>query len=111
MLNLCILFYADDIVLMSEYASDLQKSLDVFAEYCDLWKLRVNIAKTKVFIFSKGPMKKRKFLYKDIIIEKVKDFCYLGIYLSRSGKYNTAKKHLAEQASKALHGVLRKKII
>ena len=36
------------------------------------------------------------------------DFCYLGIYLSRKGKYNTAKKHLAEQAAKALYGVLRK---
>ena len=86
MLKLCILLYADDTVLMSESASDLQKSLDVFAEYCNLWTLRVNIAKTKVLIFSKGPMTKRKFLYKDIIIEKVKDFCYLGIYLSRSGK-------------------------
>ena len=87
MITLCILLYADDTVIMSESASDLQKSLDVFAEYCNLWTLWVNIAKTKVLIFfSKGPMTKRKFLYKDIIIEKVKDFCYLGIYLSRSGK-------------------------
>ena len=62
MLKLCILFYAEDTVLMSESASDLQKSLDVFAEYCDLWKLQVNIAKTRVVIFSKGPMTKRKFL-------------------------------------------------
>ena len=30
MLKLCILFYADDTVLMSESATDLQKSLDVF---------------------------------------------------------------------------------
>ena len=32
----------------------------------------------------------------------------MGIYLSRSGKFNNAKKHLAEQASKALCCVLRK---
>ena len=86
MITLCILLNADDTVLMSESAYDLQKSLDVFAEYCNLWTLQVNIAKTKVLIFSKGPMTKRKFLYKDIIIEKVKDFCYLGKW-----KVNTAK--------------------
>ncbi|XP_061174937.1 uncharacterized protein LOC133184104 isoform X3 [Saccostrea echinata] len=93
MLKLCILFYADDTVLMSESASDLQKSLDVFAEYCDIWKLRVNIAKTKVLIFSKGPMAKRKFLYNGVAIENVREFCYLGLFLSRSGKFNNAKKH------------------
>lgn len=32
MLKLCILFYADDTNLMSETASDLQRSLDIFAE-------------------------------------------------------------------------------
>ena len=30
MLKLCILFYADDTVLMSESATDLHKSVDVF---------------------------------------------------------------------------------
>lgn len=53
-------------------------------------------------------MSKRKFLYEGVTIENVKSFCYLGIVLSRSGKFNNAKKHLVEQASKALYGVLRK---
>lgn len=42
MLKLCLLFYADDTVLISESASDLQKSLDVFANYCDIWKYSQN---------------------------------------------------------------------
>ena len=56
--------------LMSKSASDLQKSLDVFAEYCDIWKLRVNIAKTKVVIFSKGPMTKVNFCTKIKLLKR-----------------------------------------
>lgn len=49
-------------ILLFESASGY-KLLDVFAihVYCNLWKLCVNKAKTKVVIFSKGPMTKRFF--------------------------------------------------
>ena len=87
---------------MSESAVDLQKSFDVFSEYCELWKLNVNIGKTKILVFSKGRMTQRRFLYNDIPIENVKSFCYLGIVMSEYGNFNNAKKHLVEQASKAL---------
>lgn len=70
-------------------------------------KLYVNKGKTMVLILSKGLMSKRKFLHNGVTIENVKFFCYLGIFFSRSGKFNYAKKHLAEQASNALYGVLR----
>ena len=78
MLKLCILFYADDTVLMSESTTDLQKSLDVFSKYCELWKLNVNIAKTKNLVFTKGRMTQGRFLYNDQPIENVnlKSFCY-----------------------------------
>ena len=55
MIKLCILFYVDDTVLMTESGTDLQKSLDVFSQ----WKLYVNIAKTKILVFSKGRMTQR----------------------------------------------------
>ena len=81
--------YADETVLLSESANDLQHALDVFSDYCDVWKLHVNTTKTKVLIFSKGRVKKELFtyMYKKSVSENVKDFCYLGILLSRSGKY------------------------
>ena len=41
-LKLFILLYADDTVLLSESANDLQHALDVFSDYCDVWKLHVN---------------------------------------------------------------------
>ena len=54
MLKLCILLYADDIVLFGNSAADLQNSLFLLEEYCQKWKLKVNTTKTKVVIFRKG---------------------------------------------------------
>ena len=51
-LKIFLLFYADDTVLMSENVDGMQTMLNVFSEYCNTWKLQVNIAKTKVVISS-----------------------------------------------------------
>jgi hypothetical protein len=52
-LKIFILLYADDTVLMSENVNGMQTILNIFSEYCNTWKLQVNIAKTNVVIFSK----------------------------------------------------------
>jgi hypothetical protein len=38
--------FADDILLLSESAEGLQKSLDKLSEYCKKWQLPVNVKKT-----------------------------------------------------------------
>lgn len=53
-LKLFLLLYTEDIVLFVRSAEDLQKSLDVLAEYCLKWKLTVNTNKTKIIIFRNG---------------------------------------------------------
>ena len=53
-LKIFILLYADDTVLISENVDGMQTMLNVFSEYYNTWKLQVNIAKTKVVIFSKS---------------------------------------------------------
>ena len=57
MLKLFVLLYADDTILMSESRHGLQKALDALSVYCQMWKLEVNVDKTKVMIFHK---KKRR---------------------------------------------------
>ncbi|XP_061167256.1 uncharacterized protein LOC133176104 [Saccostrea echinata] len=103
-LKLFILLYADDTVILAETDVDLQKALDDFYLYCSQWKLNVN----KILVFSKGPMSKKVFYYNNNAIENVKEFKYLGIIFSRSGSFCKAKKHLCEQAQKAMYGVIRK---
>jgi hypothetical protein len=51
------IFYADDTVIMSETEEGLQQALLNFEQYCDLWKLKVNTRKAKIFIFSKRKYK------------------------------------------------------
>ena len=46
-----LILYADDTALMAESSDGLQKTLNCFEKYCDLWKLTVNTTKTKVVIF------------------------------------------------------------
>ena len=44
---LCLL-YADDTVLLSTTAADLQYNLNMFYQYCNKWKLKINGSKTKI---------------------------------------------------------------
>ena len=47
MLKLYLLLYADDIVIFSNTSEGLQKGLDIPNDYCQKWKLTVNIDKTR----------------------------------------------------------------
>ena len=47
LLNLFVLLYADDTVIMVENEHDMQRNLDLLNEYCICNKLKVNISKTK----------------------------------------------------------------
>ena len=47
MLNLFVLLYADDTVIMAENEHDMQRNLDLLNEYCICNKLKINISKTK----------------------------------------------------------------
>ena len=89
--KLLVLFYADDCVIMAESAEELQNALNEFQMYCFEWKLTVNVDKTKILIFSKGPMLKTKFYYNNLVIESVRDFKYLGVVFSRTGSFCKTK--------------------
>jgi hypothetical protein len=52
--HILILLYADDVLLISESANDLQNTLNAFSLYCKQSTLKVNTNKTKMMVFSKG---------------------------------------------------------
>ena len=53
-LKLLLLLYADDIVIFAESEVELQNGLNILKQYCQTWKLVVNVNKTKVMVFRKG---------------------------------------------------------
>ena len=63
-------------VILAESAVELQNALNEFKMYCSNWKLNVNVEKTKILVFSKGPMLKTKLYCDDFVLENVKEFKY-----------------------------------
>lgn len=107
-LKIFALLYADDTALMAESPLELQKQLDSFYEYCTLWKLKVNVEKTKVVCFSKGRLPSNlRFVFDNKELEIVKSFNYLGIILNRTGNFNLAIKAQADKGTKAMYEVLK----
>jgi hypothetical protein len=52
-MKLFLLLYADDTVIFAESQQELQQILKLFEHYCNIWKLKVNVSKTKIVVFSK----------------------------------------------------------
>ena len=107
-LRIFILLYADDTVLFGKNEQDLQFCLDEFERYCTNWKLTVNTEKTKNMVFSGQDLEEYQFYLRGKHLEVVEEYKYLGIFLSKNASYTNCKKHIAEQANKAMFGLFRK---
>ena len=101
-INLDILMYADDVVLVSDNANGLKKHLNTLLEFCQKWKLEVNTEKTKICIFKCSDI----FMLNNHTLEKVQSYKYLGMWFAKNGLLHVAKKHLANQAKKAMFSLL-----
>ena len=101
--RLIVLLYADDTVILANSAEDLQNSMNTFNTYCKTWKLSVNIAKTKVVIFGARKTDSFEFTIGDQLVAITEAYKYLGIHFSQTGSFLKARKHIAEQAKKAMY--------
>ena len=102
-----ILLYADDTIVLAENSCELQKALDAVYEYCVMYKLTVNIKKTKIIVFSRGKVKRfPTFKYGNNTIEVVSDYMHLGITRNFNNKFNKAIKKQLDQGRKALFSML-----
>lgn len=95
--EILLLAYADDIVLLSDSPTELTKKLSALYLYCKDNKLTVNIKKTKIVIFHKGRnsgfKRFKSFEFGCNRIEVVKRYEYLGVLFDNSGSFapNTSK--------------------
>ena len=71
-MSLSCLMFADDLLLLSESAEGLQKSLEKLSNYCKKWQLSININKTKVIVFQQKniPYTKAEFTLDGYKLEK-----------------------------------------
>ena len=102
--KICILLYADDIVLLAETANDLQVLLDALHDwYCTN---DMNISSMKIYIVHFRPL---SVPVTDVIcmcgdanLSVVNKYTYLGIVFTEHLDYNVSAKCVAQSASRAL---------
>ena len=97
-----LLLYADETVIFSNNEQNFQKCLNEFSEYCKLWKLNINYNKTEIVVFNSRNNSNYTFKLGEHTIQITNKYKYLGVILSKSGSFLNARKHLAEQAKKAM---------
>ena len=108
-LRIYVLLYADDTIVMAESPEELQIALDKVKEYCDTWKLQINVSKTKVVIFSRGKVRNvPNFKYGEENIDVVDDYVYLGTTFNYNGKMDKAINKQVTQARRALFSMMTK---
>ena len=73
-----------------------------FLDYCDAWKLQINFSKTKIIVFVARNIAYFCFYTGTTKIEIIKQYKYLGVIFSSSGSLLNARKHIGEQAMKAM---------
>ena len=109
LLKLCTLLYADDTILISETATDLQRMINDLYIYCQLWQLTVNTEKTKVVVFSRGKVKNLpNILFGEKPIVAQHTYTYLGILFNYNGTFKVAMRKQITQAKRALFSLLSK---
>lgn len=88
-LEIRCLYYADDLNLFSANITQAIKAVKALEKFCEIWKLKVNVSKTKLLIFNKseGPTPPRPTI-SGRPLEIVQSYCYLGITFNSLGRYD-----------------------
>ena len=98
-----LLYYADDSLLFSETAKDMQNAFDATLSYCEENQMCIKIGKTKYIILSRAKVRKYDAITAyGQTIERVDTFCYLGIVFRYNNTIQAAIKHSIDKAKKAL---------
>ena len=101
--NIHALMFADDLIIVSTTQKGLQDSLDKLCEYCRKWDLKVNLAKTKCVVFSRGRCKlDSKFVFDKKEVEYANSFKYLGVSIDHRGNFSPTMKDLSTKATNAI---------
>jgi hypothetical protein len=105
LVELFILLFADDIVLISTTPKGLQVQLNCLKSCCDKLRLNVNVDKTKVMVFRKGGYlgKFEKWYLGETRLEVVKQYCYLGYIFTTMLSYKIGTSHLVVKGKRAVY--------
>ena len=107
-LELFILLFADDIVLLSETVVGLQNQLNNLYSAASKLHLTVNLAKSNIIVFRLGGFlgEREKWYYAGKRMEVVNCYKYLGIYFSTKLSFSHACQDLIARSKRAISCIL-----
>ena len=102
--KVCILCYADDIVLIAENSTDLQCLLDGLNMWCGLNTMSVNGSKSNIVHFRPASCCRSEHVFKSgsSVLKTVDRYKYLGVILHEYLDFNITAKSVAQSANRAL---------
>ena len=109
--KICILIYADDIVLLADNEQNLQVMLNTLNEWCNRNDLSINVSKSNIVHFRLESVPRSNFVFKcgEHVLEYSDCYKYLGLLLNENLDFNVTAKMVAQSASRAL-GLLIAKV-
>ena len=104
-IELFIMLFADDVVLLSYTPVGLQHQLNLLARNADALDLTVNLEKSNIVVFRNGGYLARceKWYYKDYVVKVVNAYKYLGVWFSTRLSFSHS---LESQKAKAKTGIV-----
>ena len=94
--------YADDLVILSETSTGLQNCLTNLHDYTMQWDLQINISKTKIMVFQNvGRKVDNIYTFGHQILEKTKNYKYLGTTISNTGNFKMNESNLKKKGLRA----------
>ena len=102
--KVCVLIYADDMVLISETEKDLQDMLDILHEWCTTWDVLVNLDKSKIVHYRSAKTAETlyNFTFSGKSMDKVDRYKYLGLILHYKLDFSVTAQAVAKSATRAL---------
>ena len=103
-----ILLYADDIVLFTETENDMQDLLNIVQNWCQNWRLEVNLSKTNIMHVrhKKKQQSNFMFLFNNRPVSYCRFYRYLGCNFNEHWDYNFTADTQADSAGRALSSII-----
>ena len=87
-INICIIVYADDILLLSPVDSHLQRLLDICDAFSKFWRIKFNAKKSNIIEFGPQFFENTTFFINKNEISKVDEITYLGVKINKNLNFN-----------------------
>jgi hypothetical protein len=109
-LQIRILMYADDVVILADHPIILQDMIRNLEKYCSNWGMTVNLSKSKILVFRNGGLlsQHEKWVFNGAPIDIVGRYEYLEVLFTPKVSYTQHIQERSKKAKRYVNGIWQK---